>query len=177
MSPTDRTVKAKVRGRKQVPLTNSSNTGFYWGWNSVGQLGLGYSDGAEPLPQQVDALIGLNVCAVATGSFASCAVTAAGQLYTWGSGDQGRLGHGDATAQFEPERVEALQDEWVVAASAGIKHTIAVTRDCRVFSWGATDGLGLPETAAAEHEEEDEAGALFIMLPRRYPQLSCAPYS
>ena len=122
------------------------------------------------MPQKVEALSGLKVCAVAAGDDASCAVTAAGGLYTWGNGDFGRLGHGDIAPQLAPKRVEALRDEWVVAVSHAMLHTIAVTRDGGVFGWGEADGLGLPEDAA---DVQDGC----VISPCRYPQLTCASRS
>ena len=133
------------------------------------------------MPQKVNALSGLKMCAVAAAENASCSVTAAGELYTWGRGDCGRLGHGDEADQLAPKRVEALQDEWVVAVSPATCHTIAVTRGGGVFGWGAADGLGLPEAATVvvvrpgEDDDEEDEEQVCIMSPHRYPQLSCVP--
>ena len=83
-------------------------TVFAWGSNCNGQLGLGRSGGLEFLPQRVEALCGLKVCSVSAGVLVSCAVAAAGELFTWGSGRDGRLGHGDTADQLAPRRVAAL---------------------------------------------------------------------
>ena len=147
-------------------------TVFSWGRNTGGQLGPGHKGGDEALPQKVEALSGLKVCAVAAGCDISSAVTAAGALYMWGGGEDGRLGRGDTADQLAPKRVEALRDEWVVAAAVGDMHAIAVTRDGIVFGWGAADRLGLPEAAAVVHEDHDGDGATTIMLPCHYPQLT-----
>lgn len=66
---------------------------------------MGHIRADEALPQEVEALNGLRVCAVTAGNDASCAVTEAGELYAWGNGYRGRLGHGDVTAQLAPKRV------------------------------------------------------------------------
>lgn len=73
----------------------------------------------------------------------SFAVTAAGELFTWGDRTYERLGHGDTATQVVPMRVAALQGQWVVAVSAGLQHTDAVTRHGIVFGWGLEEGLGL----------------------------------
>ena len=101
-------------------------------------------------------------------------MTAVGELYTWGRGHE-KLGHGDIADQLAPKRVGALRDEWVVAVSVGMHHTIAVTRGGSVFGWGAAGGLGLQNAPTAVNGEEDVA--LSIMLPSRYPQLACVPRS
>lgn len=42
---------------------------------------------------------------VACGGAHSACITAAGQLYTWGKGRYGRLGHGDSEDQLVPKLV------------------------------------------------------------------------
>lgn len=50
-------------------------------------------------------MLGLRVRDIAAGSSHSAAVTSSGQLYTWGLGEYGRLGHGDTLLQLIPKRV------------------------------------------------------------------------
>ena len=109
----------------------------------MGQLGLVRSGGGEPLPQRADALSGFNVCSVAAGERRSCAVTAAGELFTWGYGGAGQLEHSDTADQLAPRHVEALQGEFVVVVSAGGNHNIAATRGGSVFGWEKASSLGL----------------------------------
>lgn len=45
---------------------------------------------------------------VSCGAFHMAAATAGGQLFTWGDGFGGKLGHGDSTACALPRRVAAL---------------------------------------------------------------------
>jgi alpha-tubulin suppressor-like RCC1 family protein len=79
------------------------------------------------------------------------AVTEDGELYTWGYGSNGRLGHGDEKDQSKPTRVQ-----WFVDQSIRIKrvfcgghHTIAVAEDGSVFGFGWTHHgqLGVGEIA------------------------------
>ena len=49
----------------------------------------------------------------------SAAVTATGELYTWGKGRYGRLGHGDSDDQLKPKMVEALTGYRVVDVACG----------------------------------------------------------
>lgn len=48
---------------------------------------------------------------MAAGSNHSAAVTSSGELYTWGLGEYGRLGHGDNLTQLTPKRVILLCPE------------------------------------------------------------------
>ena len=126
------------------------------------------------MPKRVKALSGIKVCSVTAGVGASCAVSAAGALFTWGSGQFGRLGHGEKANYLAPRRVEALQAERGVAVSAGAWHNIAVTRGGSVFGWGIAGALGLPDNASAVAAAAEDVGAACILSACRYPQLSCA---
>jgi alpha-tubulin suppressor-like RCC1 family protein len=71
---------------------------FTWGWNAFGQLGVGEVDDAHPIPLRNTWLHRLHVVHVSAGQFASAAVTADGDVYTWGQNDCGQLGRGDFTS-------------------------------------------------------------------------------
>ena len=66
---------------------------------------------------------------IACGSTYSAALTAAGELYTWGRGNYGRLGHGGSEDQCTPMLVAALKGHKVidVACGSGDAQTLAVT--------------------------------------------------
>ena len=53
----------------------------------------------------IESLQGKHVREIACGSGHSAAITANGELYTWGQGDHGRLGHGNNTNQARPKQV------------------------------------------------------------------------
>eukprot|EP00033_Pygsuia_biforma_P002197 GCRY01002435.1.p1 GENE.GCRY01002435.1~~GCRY01002435.1.p1 ORF type:complete len:616 (+),score=164.16 GCRY01002435.1:108-1955(+) len=60
-----------------------------------------------------------------------------GDLYIWGNGDKGMLGHGDESGCRLPKVVEALLGHDVVRVSCGGSHTAALTQSGRLFTWGA----------------------------------------
>ena len=47
---------------------------------------------------------------IACGSSHSAAIISNGDLYTWGLGEYGRLGHGDNTTQLRPKQVSIYLD-------------------------------------------------------------------
>ena len=47
-----------------------------------------------------------------------------------------RLGHGDQQNQLLPKKIEALAGQRVIAVSAGGRHSLALTADGAVWSWG-----------------------------------------
>merc|ERR1712086_775723 len=66
----------------------------------------------------------------------SLALTADGAVWSWGWGASGELGHGDEQNQLLPKKTEALAGRRVVAVSAGLAHSLALTGDGALWSWG-----------------------------------------
>ena len=60
-----------------------------------GRLGLGLSSGTIPIPRQVGALSSYVVkkVAVHSGGRHAMALTVDGKVFSWGEGDDGKLGH------------------------------------------------------------------------------------
>ena len=83
---------------------------------------------------------------VAAGLFHSLAVTTMGELYTWGGGSNGKLGHGldkfgaHGVDEHLPKHVKRLADLHVTAIAAGDRHSIALVEDGNVFTWGNGEG-------------------------------------
>lgn len=80
-------------------------------------------------PTLVTALQGKQVVQISCGSTYSAAVTSAGELFTWGRGNYGRLGHGTGEDQATPTLVSALKGHKVVDVACGFgdAQTLAVT--------------------------------------------------
>ncbi|KAL6974735.1 hypothetical protein U1Q18_013041 [Sarracenia purpurea var. burkii] len=67
---------------------------FSWGSGVNYQLGTGNAH-IQKLPCKVDSLHGAFIKIISAAKFHSVAVTASGEVYTWGFGRGGRLGHPD----------------------------------------------------------------------------------
>lgn len=67
---------------------------FSWGSGVNYQLGTGNAH-IQKLPCKVDALHGSFIKLISAAKFHSVAVTGKGEVYTWGFGRGGRLGHPD----------------------------------------------------------------------------------
>ncbi|POM68765.1 Regulator of chromosome condensation (RCC1)-like protein [Phytophthora palmivora] len=76
------------------------------------------------------------IAMIACGAQHSLAITDAGELYTWGSGEDGRLGHGDMRDRAVPRKVMSLLRESVIGASCGGAHTAVLTTKGAVFTFG-----------------------------------------
>jgi alpha-tubulin suppressor-like RCC1 family protein len=64
------------------------------------------------------------------------AIGEAGQLFSWGSGRNLQLGHGDTQDQPSPKRIEALRGVRVSSAARGWYHLVALTEDGQLYAWG-----------------------------------------
>jgi alpha-tubulin suppressor-like RCC1 family protein len=73
------------------------------------------------------------VCDGATGFFA---IGEDGELFSWGEGESGLLGHGDTQDQHSPKRIEALRGVRVRSVAHGEYHAIALAEDGLVYAWG-----------------------------------------
>ncbi|KAL5554986.1 hypothetical protein UlMin_037222 [Ulmus minor] len=73
---------------------------------------------------------------VACGGYHTCVLTRGGELYTWGSNENGCLGIGTSTVFHLPERVQGpFLKSAVSQVSCGWKHTAAISEG-NVFTWG-----------------------------------------
>ena len=95
------------------------------------------STDAEPM----EALSGLNgmLAQVAFGSKHMAALTHSGQVYTLGSGVMGQLGHGNTKGDEEPKLVQTLANRAIAQVACGRAHSLALTAEGDVYSWGAAD--------------------------------------
>jgi len=138
-----RLVKA-LAGKKVVGAAAGSNHMAVWteagelftcGCGGAGKLGHGGEDN-ERVPKLVEALAGIEV-ASATVSFSHSAVwTKGGELFTFGNGKKGRLGHGGGENERVPRLVQALAGKKVVGAAAGYNHTAVWTKGGELFTFG-----------------------------------------
>ena len=59
-----------------------------------------------------------------------------GEIWSWGDGDYGKLGHGDSTTQKQPVPIDALSSRVIVNADVGHRHSAAISDDGSIFLWG-----------------------------------------
>ncbi|KAL1347018.1 hypothetical protein AAHE18_08G228200 [Arachis hypogaea] len=73
---------------------------------------------------------------VACSGYHTCVLTNSGELYTWGSNENGCLGIGSPDAIHVPEKVQGpFLRSSVSQVSCGWKHTAAISEG-RLFTWG-----------------------------------------
>ncbi|XP_073351569.1 alsin [Pagrus major] len=59
------------------------------------------------------------------------------EVWSWGNCDHGQLGHGDTLARLQPQCIKSLNNKEVVRVAAGAHHSLALTAQSQVFSWGS----------------------------------------
>ena len=107
-----------------------------WSFGAAENGKLGHGDTQRQFkPKVIEALNDKIVRKVACGTQISVAVTADGQLYTWGFGACIGGGLADETV-LTPRLVSTLSNFHIVDVAVGDNHIIALSIDSKVFTWG-----------------------------------------
>ncbi|KAM7156639.1 putative E3 ubiquitin-protein ligase HERC6 isoform 4-T4 [Molossus nigricans] len=127
-------------------LLLSDGTVHSCGDNSQGQLGRRSGPQGDQ-PEPIKALETLCVGLVSCGKEHSLAVCHKGRVFAWGAGSEGQLGIGEFKEKvFTPKKIKALTGIKIIQVSCGDYHSLALSEDGQVFSWGKNNlgqlGLG-----------------------------------
>ncbi|KAL8134402.1 hypothetical protein AgCh_009435 [Apium graveolens] len=125
-------------GVRHAALVTRQGEVFTWGEESGGRLGHGVRKDITQ-PQLVESLAACNVDFVACGEFHTCAVTMAGEIYTWGDGthNAGLLGHGTEVSHWIPKKLSGpLEGLQIAMVTCGPWHTALVTSTGQLFTFG-----------------------------------------
>jgi len=107
-----------------------------WGTNLDGRVGNGTTTDVTA-PISLSDAFPKPVTAVAAGARHSLALDEAGDVWSWGSGADGRLGTGVSTADAHaPVRIEGFGGRRIVAIDAGNAFSVAVDTEGDVWTWG-----------------------------------------
>ncbi|POM72364.1 Regulator of chromosome condensation (RCC1)-like protein, partial [Phytophthora palmivora] len=103
---------------------------YAFGDGSHGKLGMGDTN-PRLSPTRITSLDGLNVVHVSAGDEHSFAMTGETsfnrQVYSWGLGKNGRLGHNDELTRLKPTRVNFFRGRKVITVVAGGAHNLATS--------------------------------------------------
>ncbi len=128
----------------------SDGTLWCWGMNESGELGLGdAADRAAPAPVScVGGACASGWTGLGAGSFHTCGIRGAGELWCWGGGLNGQLGVGAGTSEDSAVPQKVLSDARWRAVTGGASHTCGLQEDGSLWCWGRNDHgqLGLGDT-------------------------------
>ncbi|XP_053350018.1 inhibitor of Bruton tyrosine kinase [Clarias gariepinus] len=137
-----------------VVFQSSDPTEVYtWGNNTNFSLGHGNQESRHN-PEIVDlfARTGVYIKQVVVCKFHSVFLSQKGQVYTCGHGQGGRLGHGDEQTYLVPRMVEGLVSHHCSQVAAARDHTVVLTEEGYVYTFGLNTyhQLGLTPPAASQ---------------------------
>ena len=131
---------------------------YSWGSNTKGALGRDNSTTPENRPGIVTSpTIGIRFTQVSAGTFFSLAIGTDGNLYSWGSNGNGRLGRtpSETTPADRPGIVDPPDGVTAFTqASAGGLFSLAIGSDGNLYSWGNNDSgqLGRDTSSTPENK-------------------------
>ncbi|KAK1941512.1 PH [Phytophthora citrophthora] len=127
-------------GREHTMAVTANGKLFAFGWGEAGRLGTGET-GSSLYPSRVELT---NISTVACGREHTLALTRKGRVFAFGAGFGGRLGNGSERDEELPSLVEDLEDYRIAAIDAGECHSVALSREGDVLTWGfgASGALG-----------------------------------
>ena len=183
-----------------------SVTGELYTWGQGGQFQLGHGSRYDHYyPRRVDELAGVRLRLIAAGKRHMVAVSEANEVFTWGDGTGGILGHRRKVSDYlawyrkRPSRLATLPHDigHIVQVVCGQNHTMLLTADGVVYVWGRGQfhvlGTGLTKCeeiprrllgvgrvvhmAAGRHHSicVDDGGNVFTWGSNKYGQLGHPP--
>lgn len=178
--PLDSPATAVTAGAAHTCVLQVAGTIRCWGYNGLGQLGLGTTDDLgndEAVTSVPPVALGARAMAVSAGAHHSCALLATSVVRCWGMNSEGELGLGTTTNLGDDEPVLSAPPVPLgapaVAIAAGNFHTCALLAGGGVRCWGenAQGQLGLGNT---DNLGDDEAVTSAPVVPLGAPAVAIA---
>ena len=129
-------------GYQHTCALDTSGKAWCWGANQYGQLGVFTSTTCKTVGpcarRPVEVSGGRTFVKIAAGVTHSCGLTAAGEAWCWGGGDEGGdagfLGNGTVAQSNTP--VEVIADSAFTQISIGLSNSCALTASGQAWCWG-----------------------------------------
>ncbi|OIS99955.1 PREDICTED: E3 ubiquitin-protein ligase HERC2 [Nicotiana attenuata] len=149
---------------------------WIWGKGDGGRLGFGHENPVfvPTLNTNLE-----SVKSVALGGLHSVALNSLGQVFTWGYGGFGALGHTVYHRELVPKLVEGSWDTEICHVATSGTHTAAITKSGELYTWGRDEGDG--RLGLGPGRGPNEAGGLSIpskvkALPVSAAAVSCGGF-
>ena len=129
--------------------------------NKHGQTGHSTTLGNQRTPRVVrGCLEGKRVVYVDARAHHTACIDEDGDLYTWGDGGDGRLGHGDEVTLSSPKRVDGLVGKKCSSVACGGHHTLVLAGAGSIYSFGHDD-----EGQLGRGDRENQASPALVEVP------------
>ncbi|XP_066303816.1 probable E3 ubiquitin-protein ligase HERC4 isoform X3 [Branchiostoma lanceolatum] len=174
-------------GRQHTVFVLTEGTVYTCGSNDYGQLG---QDKGHKRPTVITALDTQSIQQVACGDYHNLVVNDKYQVFSWGYDDCGQLGRTlnegesnntrrprgetdddpdlEVNHSSEPRMVKELSSFHIVQVACGGKHSLALSNDGRVFSWGNNShgqlGIGSTKNQSKPQELTTLTGIPFCQI-------------
>jgi hypothetical protein len=110
---------------------------FYWARDNSVNLPNGKQDDFYRKIELNELLSYLKIIDIKSGGCHFIALVESGVVYAWGDNEFGQIGNGSEDEyQMAPIKVNGFNNESVVMISCGKRHSMALTKSGRVYSWG-----------------------------------------
>lgn len=126
-----------IGGEQTLFAVTSDGKVYASGYGAGGRLGIGGVESVSS-PTLVESLqhVVIKKIAVNSGGKHCLALTDSGDVYSWGEGDDGKLGHGNRNPYARPHLISALQGKSIVGVACGGGHSAAITASGGLYTWG-----------------------------------------
>mmetsp|Transcript_36127 Transcript_36127/g.73361 ORF Transcript_36127/g.73361 Transcript_36127/m.73361 type:complete len:215 (+) Transcript_36127:1217-1861(+) len=109
---------------------------YTWGDKENGVAGHGDTEGHQYTPKLLERMAGKRVIQLSACGFHTGCLTDSGEVYSWGEGKFGRLGHGTERNCHSPRLVETLLGKRPIQVACGGFHTAVITEDGKMYTFG-----------------------------------------
>ena len=152
-----KTIVQIAAGADHSLALDSDGALYAWGSNAYGQLGNGTTTNSSvPIAVKIAGtpLAGKTIVQIAAGANHNMVLTSDGTVYAWGWNYHGQLGNNTKTNSNTIVAVQTigtpLAGKTIVQIAAGQGHSLALTDDGRVYTWGRNNTGQLGNNATTD---------------------------
>jgi len=147
----EKIIQVSFNGVSSSAITSEGRI-FTWGSNSSTPINV-------LTPMDITSEFNLNagetiIQASLGGLFHSSAITSEGRIFTWGNNQNGQLGDGTTTERLTPvditSELNLNAEEMIIETFLGSSHSLAITLEGRIFTWGSNSSGQLGDGATTD---------------------------